>query len=39
MLRNEMFGKVTLRVPGDIYKLNLWADDAGVVRRITLVHV
>jgi hypothetical protein len=39
VLRNAMFGKVTLRVPGGAYRLKLWAADVGVViQRITLAH-
>lgn len=38
VLRNAIFGKVTLRVPGGTSKLKLWAADPGVVvQRITLV--
>jgi hypothetical protein len=38
VLRNAMFGRVKLRVPGGTYKLKLWAADPGVViQQITFL--
>ena len=38
--RNAMFRRVRLRVPGNSYKLKLWAADSSVVvQRVTIVRV